>query len=102
MPIIKSAKKALRQNIKRRKENLRVKNKAKELITGLNEFRSQLDKTTEKITGENIKEIQEKLRLAYKAIDKAAKKRVFQKNTASRKKSNLAKKVNALLEKSKK
>ena len=39
----------------------------------------------------------EKLKLAYKAIDKAAKRGVIKKNTASRKKSRLAKFVNKTL-----
>lgn len=96
MPIKKSAKKALKQNIKRRKINIKAKNKMKSLIKELNEFIEKLGKSSEKPSLENIKELREKLRFAYKAIDKASKKRVIKKNTAARKKSKLAKKVNSI------
>lgn len=70
----------------------------KALIKDLNEFIKKLEKTG-KITQDNIKEAQEKLRLVYKAVDKAAKKNVIKENTASRKKSSLTKKLNALVQK---
>ncbi|MCD6528585.1 30S ribosomal protein S20 [bacterium] len=86
MPVSKSAKKALRQNIRRRAINLRRKRKMKELI-----------KKFEKLILENKKEEAKKLLpLVYKAIDKAAKRKVIKKNTASRKKSRLAKLINKL------
>ena len=86
MPISKSAKKALRQNIRRRAINLRRKRKMKELI-----------KKFEKLILENKKEEAKKLLPSvYKAIDKAAKRGVIKKNTASRKKSRLAKLINKL------
>ena len=86
MPISKSAKKALRQNIRRRAINLRRKRKMKELI-----------KKIEKLILENKKEEAKKLLPSvYKAIDKAAKRGVIKKNTASRKKSRLAKLINKL------
>ena len=86
MPVSKSAKKALRQNIRRRAINLRRKRKMKELI-----------KKFEKLILENKKEEAKKLLPSvYKAIDKAAKRGVIKKNTASRKKSRLAKLINKL------
>ena len=80
MPIIKSAKKALRGSQKKRVFNLRRKRTMKDSI-----------KTVENLVNDKKKsEAQEKLSLAYKAIDKATKRGVIKKNTASRKKSRLA------------
>ncbi len=86
MPIIKSAKKALRQNKKRKLENLRVKNRMK----------GQVKKVKSFIGSGKRKEAQENLSKGYKAIDKAAKKGIIKKNTAARKKSRLAKSINRL------
>ena len=96
MPNIKSAKKSLRQDIKKHKSNLRTKNKMKKMVKSLNELAGKLEKSAGKIAADDAKKIQEYLTLAYKNIDKAVKKGVVKKNTASRKKSKLAKKVNAL------
>ena len=68
----------------------------KKIIKGLNELARNLEKSAGKIAEDDAKKIQECLALAYKNIDKAVKKGVVKKNTASRKKSKLAKKVNAL------
>ncbi|MEK7664592.1 MAG: 30S ribosomal protein S20 [Patescibacteria group bacterium] len=79
MAIIKSAKKAARQSVKRKAVNLVYKNNIKNLVK---EVRSLiLVKKTEQ-----AKNMLPKL---YKAFDKAAKKGVIKKNTASRKKSRL-------------
>ena len=81
MPITRSAKKALRQNKKRRERNLRQLNILKDTI-----------KKIKKLVSENKKE--EALKLlpnAYKVIDKAAKTGVIKKNNAARKKSRLTK-----------
>jgi len=83
MPITKSAKKAIRQNIRRRKINDIKRKKMKILIKKIREF------LAEKNTGE-AKKILPK---AYKAIDKAAKTNVIKKNTASRKKSRITKAI---------
>ncbi|MBU4338749.1 30S ribosomal protein S20 [Patescibacteria group bacterium] len=88
MPIIKSAKKALRQNIARRARNAKVKNKVRALIKNL----------TKLVAAKNAEEIKKTLILAVKAIDKAAKNHIIPKNTASRKKSFLAKLANSGLE----
>lgn len=86
MPITKAAKKALRQSKKRRARNVRRKNAFKDII-----------KNIRKLALENKKE--EALKLlpkAYKALDKAAKTGVIEKNTAARKKSRLTKLVDKI------
>jgi small subunit ribosomal protein S20 len=80
MPITKSAKKALRQSLRRRKQNLIYKNKIKSLIK---EVRLLLQQ-------KNIQEAKNLLPLVYKALDKAAKVGVIKKNAASRKKSRIS------------
>ncbi len=83
MPVIKSAKKALRSSQKKAVFNLRRKRAMKDSI-----------KTIDKLVVDKKKdEAQEKLAVAYKAIDKATKRGVIKKNTASRKKSRLAKAI---------
>ncbi len=79
MPITKSAKKALRQNVKRRTRNIRKKRKIKDLVKEVKSLVSQ-DKT------EEAKKLIPKI---YKALDKAAKTGLIKKNTASRKKSRI-------------
>ena len=102
MPNLKSAKKALKKSERKKVINTRSKVKMKKIIKSLNEFAQTLDKKTEKVTDDKLKEIDEILRNAYKQIDKTAKKGIIKKNTASRKKSKLAKKVDAIKQKSKK
>ncbi len=83
MPNIESAKKGLRQAKRRRERNL-----LKQLA-----FRDAV-KQVQKLAAAGKKE--EAIKLlpqAYKALDKAAKTNVLKKNTASRKKSWLAKLV---------
>lgn len=84
MAITRSAKKALRQSKKRRKRNLRYLNRIKETVKKVDDL----------IAEGKTKKAKEFLPQAYKAIDKAAKKNVIHKNTAARKKSRLAKRVN--------
>ena len=74
MPIIKSAKKAARQSIKRKSKNEAIK---KIIRSALKEFRKNP-------TAENAKKIQSE-------YDKAAKKGLIKKNTASRRKAKIAK-----------
>ncbi|MFZ2189350.1 MAG: 30S ribosomal protein S20 [Candidatus Magasanikiibacteriota bacterium] len=82
MPNKQSAKKALRQTKKRTELNLKVKDTYKKAV-----------KTINKAVEAGEKELKEQLRLAQKALDKAAKRGVIKKNTAGRKLSRLAKKV---------
>lgn len=87
MPIIKSAKKALRQSIKRRERNLKRKKAIKDTVK----------KIRKELKSKNKEETLKLLSLAYKAYDKAAKMGVIKKNTAGRKKSRLTKLVNVSL-----
>ena len=89
MPITKSAKKALRQSLKRKVRNLSYKKKIKKL---LKEVKSLVSK-------EKIKEAKVLLPQVYKIIDKAAKKGVIKENTASRKKSRITKLINSKMNK---
>jgi len=84
MPITKSAKKALRQNIKRRTRNLVYIKKIKGLIK---EVRSL-------VLGKKIEEAKKLLPQVYKTLDKAAKVGVIKKNTAARKKSRITGLIN--------
>ncbi len=86
MPNTKSAIKALRQSKRKNIANIRTKNSYKKVV-----------KETAKFIDEGNKEkAQEMLKTAMKKIDKAAKKNVLNKNTASRKKSRLAKAINKI------
>ncbi len=81
MPKIKSAKKALRQNIKRREKNIKVKTELKAVI-----------KQYKKLITEGKKEEAKKyLSQVYKKLDKTAKVNLIKKNKASRLKSRLSK-----------
>lgn len=84
MPITKSAKKALRQNLRRRVRNLIYKKKIKNLLKEVKSLVSQ----------KKIEEAKKILPQIYKTLDKAAKRGVIKKNTASRKKSRITKLIN--------
>lgn len=84
MPRIKSAKKALRQNLRRRKRNLAYKIKTKEAT-----------KKFKKLVAENKpEEARVFLPQVYKALDKMAKSGYIKSGRASRIKSRLTKKLN--------
>lgn len=84
MPITKSAKKALRQNARRKARNLVYKKKMKGLI-------KQVRTLIEEKKTEEAKKL---LPQVYKILDKTAKVGIIKKNTASRKKSRITKLVN--------
>ena len=84
MPNIKSAKKELRKNVKRRAFNNALESNLKNLI-----------KKSKKAIEAKDGKAEELVRLAMKAMDKAAQKGVIKKNTADRKKSRLNLKLNA-------
>jgi small subunit ribosomal protein S20 len=84
MPITKSAKKQLRQNLKKKGENDSRKKKMKELLKKANILIKEGKK----------EEVTKMLPSIYKAIDKAAKTNILKKNTASRRKAGIAKKLN--------
>ena len=82
MPIIKSAKKAIRGSLRKKAFNDRQKHAMKDII-------KKIDKTvkTDKAAAQKI------LSSAFAIIDKAAKKGVIKKNNAARKKSRLSRLV---------
>jgi len=77
MPNTKSAKKALRGSLRKRKYNLIWKTKVKRLVKSLKSKKT-------KVTPKDLSELQ-------KALDKASKKRAIHKNKANRLKSRYAK-----------
>jgi small subunit ribosomal protein S20 len=80
MPIIKQAIKRAKQAVVRRSRNLQVKRAIKQDVTALH---------TALETGKPA-EINEKLSAAYSEIDRAVKKGTLHKNTAARRKAQLA------------
>lgn len=84
MPILKSAKKALRQNKRRKVLNLAYKKKMKEPIKQMKKLLAE----------KKIEEAKKLLPQIYKTLDKSAKHGTIKKNTASRKKSRLTLMVN--------
>lgn len=88
MAIIKSAKKAIRQNLRRKERNFVYREKMRELV-----------KKARTLVGEKkIDEAKKILPQVYKSLDKAAKVGVIKDNVASRTKSRITK----LIEKSQK
>ena len=83
MAITKSGKKAHRQSLKRAIVNERRSNKMKDTVKTVRMYIAKKDK----------KMSTQELSLAFKAIDKAAKRGVIKKGSANRKKSRLAKSI---------
>lgn len=81
MAITSSAKKAIRNTVRRTIFNVRRSDTAKKLIKDIRALVSE----------KKVAEAQALLSKAYKAIDKAAKMNTWKKGAASRKKSRLAK-----------
>lgn len=81
MPITRSAKKALRQSLRRRARNLAYKKKIKDLLKKVRTLVSQQKK----------EEAKQLLPQVYKALDKAAKVGVIKRGAADRKKSRITK-----------
>jgi len=86
MPILKSAKKRMRQNIKRRARNFPVRSELKTLFK----------KVLEYIKNGKLEESKKLMPAVYSIIDVAVKKQIMHKNTADRKKSRIAKALNEL------
>jgi len=84
MPVTKSAQRALRKNLKRRKLNLQKKNQIKKLIKKIRALVAEKKNAEAKALLPQI----------YKLLDKAAKTGLIKKNTASRKKSRLTQLIN--------
>ena len=83
MPNIKSAKKRLRQNIKRRFHNRAIKRSV----------RTQCRKVREAAAGGDFIRAEEEFRKACKLLDRAGAKRVIHPNAAARTKSRLASRI---------
>ena len=84
MPITKGAKKAHRASLRKRVFNVRRTRTMNDVVK----------KARKAIAGGNTEEAEKMLPLAYKAIDKAAKRGVIKENTAARKKSRLVAAIN--------
>lgn len=84
MPISASAKKSLRVSLRKRVINDARRKTMREAV-----------KSVTKTVKTDVKEAKKKLADAYQAIDKAVKRGVMNKNTASRKKSLLSKMTKA-------
>ena len=80
MPIIKSAKKALRSSGKKRVFNIRRQRTADDAVKSIKKL----------VSSGNIKEAEKALSTVYKALDKAAKGGTIKKGTADRKKSRIS------------
>lgn len=83
MPNTQSAKKALRQNARRKIENITRKNEVVQAVKNYKKLVSAGKKA----------EAEKALNVVYKKLDKLAKKKVWSKNKASRLKSRLSKKL---------
>lgn len=84
MPNIKSAKKRMRQTVKKTARNRIRKEKLRKAVKA---FRNVASSSDNAVVGEELKK-------AVRAIDKANTKGIIHKNTASRRKSRLAKAAN--------
>ncbi len=80
MPITSSAKKALRQSVTRRKRNVVRKDAYKKAVTDYRKL----------IVAKKFDEAAKAFPAVFKALDKAARTKVIEKNKASRLKSRLA------------
>lgn len=83
MAITTGAKKAIRQGERKHVMNLRRQKAMKESVKEVSKL----------VVAGKKAEAEKNLKTAYKALDKAAKRGVIKKNTASRKKSRLAKAI---------
>lgn len=84
MPITRSAKKALRQSVRRRARNLTRKEAYKKIITAVKKLAA---------TGK-IEDAKKLLPQLYKSLDKAAKATAIKKNKAARLKSRISRIIN--------
>ena len=83
MPITKSAQKASRQSKKKRARNVRAMKKIRKLLKEAKILAEQ----------KNVQKLKEILPKTYQALDKGAKTGLIKKNTAARKKSQIARLV---------
>ena len=85
MPIIKAAKKSLRQSKRRKARNIRKKDAVKDLVKKIKALLVQ----------KKNEEAKKLLPAIYKALDKAAKTGVIKKSNASRRKSRITKSLSS-------
>ncbi len=83
MPRTKTAKKALRQNVRRRSKN----------IEGANALKAVVKNYKKLLLGGKLKEAEQSLSAVYKLLDKSAKKDLIKKNKASRMKSRFSRQL---------
>ncbi len=88
MPNTKSAQKALRQTVRRRKINIKRKT---DLKTAIKQYKKLISDPAASGQEEKIKQV---LSLVYKKLDKTAKVNLIKKNKANRLKSRLARRMN--------
>ena len=81
MPIIKSAKKALRQSRRRREKNLKHRAALEKVLKNFSRL----------VKAKKLEEAKSYFPNVQQALDKAAKQNLIKKNTAARKKSRLSK-----------
>lgn len=86
MPVIESARKQMRQNLKRRARNFPIRNEVKTLV------KKQLSFIKDGKMDEAVKFMP----IVYSVIDTACKKNLIHPNNAARKKSRLARALNEL------
>lgn len=86
MPVIKSAKKRVETNEKRRSHNLTIKSAMR---TAVKNFENQ-------VKANNVEDAKKAYTDAAEKLDKAARKGIIHKNKAARHKSQLAKQLNDL------
>lgn len=89
MPVIKSAKKRMHQNAKRKARNFPVRS----------EMKTVMKIALTLIKDGKLEEAVKYMPRAYSVIDTAAKKKILKPNTAARKKSRIARALNLLQEK---
>ena len=90
MPVIKSAKKRMRQNIKRRKRNFPLRSELKTVVKKMLQY----------IKDGKAEDAAKYMPRAFSIIDTACKKNIIHKNNAARKKSRIARGLNDLIQKS--
>ena len=99
MPITKSAKKALRQSLRKKARNVLKMKKLRKLLKEVKTLvtRAQAkreDKQSSSPSQKKVEEAKNLLPKVYKLLDKAAKTGLIKKNTASRKKARITKLIN--------
>ena len=87
MPHLKSAKKRMRQTMKRRDHNRATKKSLKKQLKSVHEIACEKQV--------NLEQLQKEAIVAMKKLDKAAARRVIHPNNAARKKSQLARLIKA-------